>query len=178
MSFPYKPSFWADDLAPARTEALTSDVEADVVIVGGGFSGLSSAHYLKPAKPDLDVVVLEAEHVGFASNGRNFGVVCPGGRELSSPDDFDPGEAESMLRDAVARHEHIWGNDHPEVARSLVALAELLRKRDRAAKENGVTGDESDDRLLELMSEHPTLLQRPIGEPDLAVEGGAPKPQV
>jgi len=41
--------------------------------------------------------------------------------------------------------------------------SDLLRRRDRAYRELGLTGNESDDRLIELMAEHPTLLERPIG---------------
>jgi glycine/D-amino acid oxidase-like deaminating enzyme len=48
---------------------------ADVVIVGGGFTGLWTAHYLLLADPSLDVVVLEAKHVGFGASGRNGGWV-------------------------------------------------------------------------------------------------------
>lgn len=48
---------------------------ADVVIVGGGFTGLWTAHYLLQAEPSLDVLVLEAEHVGFGASGRNGGWV-------------------------------------------------------------------------------------------------------
>jgi arsenate reductase len=40
---------------------------------------------------------------------------------------------------------------------------ELLRRRDRAFRELGLTGEESAQQLIDLMSEHPTLLQRPIG---------------
>ena len=40
---------------------------------------------------------------------------------------------------------------------------ELLRRNDKAFKELSLTGDESDKKLIALMSEHPTLLQRPIG---------------
>ncbi len=40
---------------------------------------------------------------------------------------------------------------------------DVLRKHDKAYKELGLTGDESDARLVDLMVEHPTLLQRPIG---------------
>jgi arsenate reductase len=40
---------------------------------------------------------------------------------------------------------------------------ELLRRRDRAFRELGLTGEESTRQLIDLMSEHPTLLQRPIG---------------
>ena len=38
----------------------------------------------------------------------------------------------------------------------------LLRKNDKAYKENGLSGEEPDAELLGLMVEHPTLLQRPI----------------
>lgn len=40
---------------------------------------------------------------------------------------------------------------------------ELLRKNDKAYKELGLTGEESDAKLITLMLDHPTLLQRPIG---------------
>jgi len=40
---------------------------------------------------------------------------------------------------------------------------QVLRKNDKAYKENGLTGDEPDERLIDLMAQHPTLLQRPIG---------------
>jgi arsenate reductase len=40
---------------------------------------------------------------------------------------------------------------------------DLLRKNDKAFKENGLTGDESKAELIRLMAKHPTLLQRPIG---------------
>ncbi len=39
----------------------------------------------------------------------------------------------------------------------------VLRSRDKAFKELGLTGDEPDDVLLAHMAQHPTLLQRPIG---------------
>jgi arsenate reductase len=40
---------------------------------------------------------------------------------------------------------------------------DLLRRRDRAYRELGLTGEETDERLIQLMAEHPTLLERPIG---------------
>lgn len=48
---------------------------ADVAIVGAGFTGLWTAYYLLRARPGLDVLVLEAEHVGFGASGRNGGWV-------------------------------------------------------------------------------------------------------
>ena len=49
--------------------------EVDVCIVGGGFTGLWTAHYLAAAEPSLRILVLEAEHVGFGASGRNGGWV-------------------------------------------------------------------------------------------------------
>ena len=40
---------------------------------------------------------------------------------------------------------------------------EVLRKNDKAFKENGLSGDESEVELIRLMANYPTLLQRPIG---------------
>ena len=62
------------------------------------------------------------------------------------------------------------------VRRLGVPLNEVLRRRDRAFKQLGMTGEESDERLIELMAEHPTLLQRPIGVlGDRAVLGRPPE---
>ena len=40
---------------------------------------------------------------------------------------------------------------------------DLLRKRDKAYKQLGLTGEEPDDTLMRHMAEHPTILERPIG---------------
>lgn len=68
------PLWW--DTAPAAA-AYTGDVPlaADVVIVGGGLTGLWTAYYLLEQQPDLSVLILEAEHVGFGASGRNGGWV-------------------------------------------------------------------------------------------------------
>ena len=65
-----------DPYAALRADAPTSPPQrGDVVIVGGGYTGLWTAYYLLKADPSLDVVVLEAEHVGFGASGRNGGWV-------------------------------------------------------------------------------------------------------
>ena len=58
-------------LAPATP--LTGDAEADVVIVGAGFTGLWTAYYLAGAQPDLRIAVCEREIAGFGASGRNGG---------------------------------------------------------------------------------------------------------
>ena len=53
--------------------ALTEDLDVDVCIVGGGFTGLWTAHSLALTDPSLRVVVLEREVAGFGASGRNGG---------------------------------------------------------------------------------------------------------
>ncbi|WP_116318387.1 NAD(P)/FAD-dependent oxidoreductase [Cupriavidus sp. P-10] len=52
---------------------LTEEVEADVAIVGAGYTGLWTAYYLLKAQPSLRVVLVEREIVGFGASGRNGG---------------------------------------------------------------------------------------------------------
>jgi glycine/D-amino acid oxidase-like deaminating enzyme len=67
-------SFWQDSLGePDHRPSLTGPLTADVCIVGAGYTGLWSAWALRRARPDLHVVVLEREHVGFGASGRNGG---------------------------------------------------------------------------------------------------------
>jgi glycine/D-amino acid oxidase-like deaminating enzyme len=54
---------------------LAGPVEADVAIVGAGYTGLWCAYYLKRADPTLEIVVLERELAGYGASGRNGGWV-------------------------------------------------------------------------------------------------------
>jgi gamma-glutamylputrescine oxidase len=58
--------------------ALTQSIEADVCIVGGGYTGLSSAIHLR--EKGYSVVLLEAERVGWGASGRNGGHCSVGQR--------------------------------------------------------------------------------------------------
>ena len=64
--------FWLVD-AVADAEALQGVAEADLCIVGGGFTGLWAALHAKTLDPARDVVLLEAETAGFGASGRNGG---------------------------------------------------------------------------------------------------------
>jgi len=69
--------FWWHSLGgpgPARAP-LQAATDADVAIVGAGYTGLWSAYYLKRADPSLRIVVLEREVAGFGASGRNGGWV-------------------------------------------------------------------------------------------------------
>jgi glycine/D-amino acid oxidase-like deaminating enzyme len=60
---------------PPRRASLPGRLEADVAIVGAGFTGLWTAYYLARANPSLRIVVLEREFAGFGASGRNGGWV-------------------------------------------------------------------------------------------------------
>jgi glycine/D-amino acid oxidase-like deaminating enzyme len=66
-------SFWleADPYTPGPP--LAGDVTVDVAIVGAGFTGLWTAHFLLRAQPALKVAVIERDVVGYGASGRNGG---------------------------------------------------------------------------------------------------------
>jgi glycine/D-amino acid oxidase-like deaminating enzyme len=71
-------SLWLDGVAdggdPLVPRApLPGPTDADVAIVGAGYTGLWAAYYLRRADPGLRVVVLERETAGFGASGRNGG---------------------------------------------------------------------------------------------------------
>jgi gamma-glutamylputrescine oxidase len=67
-------SLWAATAEPARDfPVLSSEHQADVVIIGAGYTGLSAAHHI--AKSGLSPVVLEANRPGWGASGRNGGVI-------------------------------------------------------------------------------------------------------
>ncbi|MFJ6213227.1 NAD(P)/FAD-dependent oxidoreductase [Streptomyces sp. NPDC092296] len=66
--------FWLED--PGRPEALPAlvgDTHCDLLVVGGGYSGLWTALIAKERDPSLDVVLLEGREVAWAASGRNGG---------------------------------------------------------------------------------------------------------
>ncbi|HET7047222.1 MAG TPA: FAD-dependent oxidoreductase [Solirubrobacteraceae bacterium] len=66
--------FWLDALPQRESHAPLSDrTEADLCIVGGGYTGLWAALYAKEQDPARDVVVLEATRCGNGASGRNGG---------------------------------------------------------------------------------------------------------
>ena len=71
---------WYEDTAGPRPEypALDGDRTCDVVIVGGGFTGLSAAAHL--AKAGTNVVLIEAHRLGDGASGRNGGQLGTGQR--------------------------------------------------------------------------------------------------
>jgi glycine/D-amino acid oxidase-like deaminating enzyme len=70
------PSFWLEQVGATVSRPRLEGVdEADVCIVGAGFTGLWTAYELRRADPTLKVIVLEAQYAGFGASGRNGGWV-------------------------------------------------------------------------------------------------------
>ena len=66
--------FWLEDVgAQSRFASLQSDVDVDLVIVGGGFLGLWTAILAKERDASRDVALLEGATIGWAASGRNGG---------------------------------------------------------------------------------------------------------
>lgn len=70
-------NLWANT-APVEfgASALRDDITADVLVVGGGFTGCCAA--LQLAKSGASVCLLEARSVGYGGSGRNVGLVNAG----------------------------------------------------------------------------------------------------
>jgi glycine/D-amino acid oxidase-like deaminating enzyme len=74
-------SLWAETYGPySPGPPLDEDIKVDVAVIGGGFTGLTTAYELRRADPGLSVTVLEAREVGYGSSGRNgsFGMTVVG----------------------------------------------------------------------------------------------------
>ncbi|MFO1163119.1 MAG: FAD-binding oxidoreductase [Reyranellaceae bacterium] len=113
---PLPPSLYADTArAAVPTPPLDGDKRVSVAIIGGGFTGLSTALHL--AEKGADVAVLEAHEPGWGASGRNGGQVNPGLKH--DPDrveaDFGPDlgrrmvalswNAPNQVFDLVRRHQ-------------------------------------------------------------------------
>jgi glycine/D-amino acid oxidase-like deaminating enzyme len=106
---------YRDSAAPApSTPPLNGDARADIAVVGGGITGLSTA--LHAAEAGARVILLEAEEPGFGASGRNGGQVNPGlkldpdkverdfGVDLGRRMNAMSGAAPDLVFDLIRRH--------------------------------------------------------------------------
>jgi glycine/D-amino acid oxidase-like deaminating enzyme len=132
-------SYWMTTRDYTPGPPLREDVRVDVAVVGGGFTGLSTAYHLKKAEPGLRVAVLEGESIGFGASGRNggFNMTLFGltlgitslrfGRERAREAHHYMERAVDYLRDLVRGLNLDCDYEHPGFLR--VATSERYKKR-------------------------------------------------
>ena len=73
--------YWDETIPAPNWDEQEGDLQIDVAIIGGGFTGLSAALHL--AEAGVSVAVLEANGPGWGASGRNGGFCCIGGSKRS-----------------------------------------------------------------------------------------------
>ncbi|MEW2545694.1 FAD-dependent oxidoreductase [Streptomyces sp. NPDC047002] len=152
--------YWLDDPGrPAALPALTGAERCDLLVVGGGYSGLWTALIAKERDPGRDVVLIEGREVAWAASGRNGGF-CAASLTHGLPNGLArwPGELRALeelgarnldaIEGAVARHGidcHFERTGEIDVATAPHQLAELAALKDEA-EAAGITGLELLDR--------------------------------
>ncbi|MEV0850448.1 FAD-dependent oxidoreductase [Streptomyces sp. NPDC049954] len=166
-------AYWLDDPGrPAPQPALISDARGDLLVVGGGYSGLWTALRAKERDPGREVVLVEAKEVGWAASGRNGGF-CAASLTHGLPNGLErwPEEIETLEAlgasnlDAIEESLTRYGIDcdfertgEIDVATQPHQVAEL-RELHEAAEHRGFSGLEFLDRdALRAQVDSPTFL--------------------
>jgi gamma-glutamylputrescine oxidase len=151
-------SLWAHTAVPARAlPSLSGDVQADVVIIGAGYTGLSAAHHI--AKSGLRPVVLEANQPGWGASGRNGGVITAKFRV--SFRDIDAAHGRAM-----ARRMYEIAHESVDIVQELVSefgitAARLARSGQVKAAHNHAT--------LQMAIDEVEWMKREMGDADVRI---------
>jgi glycine/D-amino acid oxidase-like deaminating enzyme len=118
-ALPSANSLWASTAEPARAFAILSgEHQADVVIIGAGYTGLSAAHHI--AKSGLSPIVLEANRPGWGASGRNGGVITAKFRQSFREIDAAHGRA-------MAKRMYEIAHESTDIVEELVAEFSITR---------------------------------------------------
>ena len=132
-------SFWLSTREYEPNPPLKGRQDVDVAVVGGGFTGLSAAHFLKQEEPGLKIALLEGQVIGYGASGRNggFSMTLFGmtlsltarrfGRQKAKEAHHYMERAVDMLQELIERHRIDCDYEHPGFLR--VATAGRYRER-------------------------------------------------
>ncbi|KPL51857.1 oxidoreductase [Prosthecomicrobium hirschii] len=150
---PHAPSLYAATARDRRERpALDGDRDADVCIIGGGYTGLSAALHL--AEAGRRVVLLEANRIGWGASGRNGGQLHSGQRQDVDTLEawfgrdraralFDLGEAaKATVKDLIARHVIAcdWRDGLIHAAHKRRYVEPMWRQADKLRRDYGLDG--------------------------------------
>lgn len=144
-------SLWHDqiDIRPDELPSLSTDQQCELLIVGGGFTGLWGALQAKERSPNADIIIIEQTFVGDGASGRNGGFLNASlAHGETNTDHHFPGEAEQLHQLGLenikgllaslekygidARHESVG---ETEVALTPETAADLLKEYNEAKAE-------------------------------------------
>ncbi|MEW6442763.1 MAG: FAD-dependent oxidoreductase [bacterium] len=132
-------SYWLTTREYQPGAPLKGNREVDVAIVGGGFTGLATAYFIKKAAPAMNVALLESQVIGYGASGRNggFSMTLFGmtlsltamrfGRQAAKEAHHYMERAVDLVRDLVRAEGLDCDYEHPGFLR--VATSEKYRKR-------------------------------------------------
>lgn len=146
-------NLWDETLFFIENErpSLHGDVDADVAIIGGGFTGLWSAYHLLDLDPSLRIVICEAEHIGFGAGG-----AMVDGAQLSI-----------QQRRGMKKFAHTYS---PRLMKSVHSLSSMPLKLD-SSKAGPSPLHEIKRNLLESLHQHPHTRSTSPKEPSSAILG-------
>ena len=135
-------SYWSLALPPANPPPI-HDLRADMIVIGGGFTGLSAAYYLRQVVPTAEVVVLEAARCGNGASARNGAMLLTSTEDTYMESDGDP---------SLHRRLYALTCDNIDRIRSLSAQTGVDCELDQSGAVQ-VAYDESDARRMPAIAE-------------------------
>jgi glycine/D-amino acid oxidase-like deaminating enzyme len=103
--------FWRETEPVEPGPPLSGDIRCDVAVIGGGYTGLWTAHQLKLAEPTLDVQIIESDYAGSGASGHGDGFVTP------------------TIGHSLEAFTHAFGTERARVAYSVVGRSILELQR-------------------------------------------------
>ncbi|MGH3728027.1 MAG: NAD(P)/FAD-dependent oxidoreductase [Micromonosporaceae bacterium] len=130
-------SFWGTTEDVEVGAPLPGDLRCDVCIVGGGYTGLWAAHFIKQAEPGADVHLLEADFAGAGPSGLNAGFV-------------------QMTAGKVLRR-LLWYYGRAKAAGVYRAVARSILEIGRFCRQHGIEADFQNNGLLQVVTDSKQL---------------------
>jgi len=149
-------SFWLASSDYTENESLKEHIKTDVAIIGGGFTGLTTAYFLKKYEPTMDITLLESEVIGFGASGRNGGfsmtlfgldlgiTVLRFGKQKALEAHQYMEQSVDLVQQLVKQHNIDSDYEHPGFLRVATSekFVKKLKKEIELAHKLGITGIE------------------------------------